>query len=479
MPARPHGGWGRGRLARPGRAVERYGPPTCATSGGPTRPATAPEAWCVERTVRHFLALERIFDEVRPESWCPRSGARRSAPPRTRSALERGTVLFLFYTIFPDPLRLYANTMHAPIVAQDELRELTPRSGRRSRVHRELHARAASRSAHYRGGRRRRSPAARLRPPRRASAHADRDNEYLRPGRSAVGRTRGARPRARSRAAAVRGARPAAVRLLPAARHRRLQDQARDPALRRSGVVIELVADALPHGIDLVLKEHPMSIGRNPLACCAGSRGRRTSAWSTVHELARADPARRGGRRDLLDGRPRGAAHGRPVLTSGSRSTRATASPSTSTRSARSPRRCRALLALPARPRAHLRFLHAAMRRCYPGKPVLVDPRTRTRARSRRRWTARRAELRHRRRAAGCPLRGRGGARCRRRRRSHGPRGTEPADPPREGDVGARRARRSCATARRSSATTTRPGDIGRLHRGQGARERPRRRPAA
>ena len=34
------------------------------------------------------------------------------------------TVLFLFYTIFPNPLRLYANTMHAPIVAAEDVRPL-------------------------------------------------------------------------------------------------------------------------------------------------------------------------------------------------------------------------------------------------------------------------------------------------------------------------------------------------------------------
>ena len=38
----------------------------------------------------------------------------------------RARVLFLFYTIFPDPLRLYADTMHAPIVAPSEVRELEP-----------------------------------------------------------------------------------------------------------------------------------------------------------------------------------------------------------------------------------------------------------------------------------------------------------------------------------------------------------------
>jgi hypothetical protein len=35
-------------------------------------------------------------------------------------------VLFLLYTIFPNPLRLYRDTLHAPIVPEGELRPLEP-----------------------------------------------------------------------------------------------------------------------------------------------------------------------------------------------------------------------------------------------------------------------------------------------------------------------------------------------------------------
>ena len=63
--------------------------------------------------------------------------------------------------------------------------------------------------------------------------------------------------------------------------------------------IIEHVADALPHGYDVVLKEHPMSIGRNRLALLRRLRARfRTSRLvAAAHELARADDARRRGRR--------------------------------------------------------------------------------------------------------------------------------------------------------------------------------------
>jgi hypothetical protein len=81
----------------------------------------------VERTVRHFLALERIFDEYQPEVVVPEVGSETMRTAAHEVARHRGaTVLFLFYTIFPEPLRLYRNTMHAPIVAPDEVRELEP-----------------------------------------------------------------------------------------------------------------------------------------------------------------------------------------------------------------------------------------------------------------------------------------------------------------------------------------------------------------
>ncbi|MGH2837198.1 MAG: hypothetical protein ACRDJY_02480, partial [Thermoleophilaceae bacterium] len=85
------------------------------------------ESEAIERTVRHFLALEPVFDEVRPDVVVPEVGSESIRTVSHLIALDRGIdVLFLFYTIFPKPLRLYANTMHAPIVAREDVRALEP-----------------------------------------------------------------------------------------------------------------------------------------------------------------------------------------------------------------------------------------------------------------------------------------------------------------------------------------------------------------
>jgi len=76
-----------------------------------------PEAWCVERTVRHFLALEQITGEARPEAIVPEVGTETMRTAAHLIGLHRDIpVLFLLYTIFPNPLRLYRDTLHAPIV---------------------------------------------------------------------------------------------------------------------------------------------------------------------------------------------------------------------------------------------------------------------------------------------------------------------------------------------------------------------------
>src|SRR5919204_572446 len=49
--------------------------------------------------------------------------------------------------------------------------------------------------------------------------------------------------------------------------------------------IVEQVADALPPGFDLVVKEHPMSIGRNPLSFLR--RLRRRANVRLVHPYAR------------------------------------------------------------------------------------------------------------------------------------------------------------------------------------------------
>ena len=79
----------RRRAARGSSAPTRCA--RCATSTAPTgRPTGRPEPRSAERTVRHFLALERVFDEVAPGRRRARGGLRdhpdRRAPHRRSSA---------------------------------------------------------------------------------------------------------------------------------------------------------------------------------------------------------------------------------------------------------------------------------------------------------------------------------------------------------------------------------------------------------
>ena len=138
--------------------------------------------------------------------------------------------------------------------------------------------------------------------------------------------------------------------------------------------LIEQVAGALPHGYDVVLKEHPMSIGRNRLSLLRRlariPNARIVEPYTSSHDLIREAEAvvvisSTVGLEALL--------HGRPVLTLGQ--------PFYSgygvTLDVDSFREIReavpAVLSFrPDRERT-LRFLAAAMRACRPGKPVLVD----------------------------------------------------------------------------------------------------------
>ena len=86
------------------------------------------ECAAAERTVRHFRALEQVFDEVQPDAVVPEVGNETFRIVTHEIGLKRGIpVLFLLYTLFPDPLRLTVDTLHAPIVPADELRELLER----------------------------------------------------------------------------------------------------------------------------------------------------------------------------------------------------------------------------------------------------------------------------------------------------------------------------------------------------------------
>ena len=80
------------------------------------------------------------------------------------------------------------------------------------------------------------------------------------------------------------------------------------PHCEHQDAIVEQVAAALPQGHDLVLKEHPLSIGWNPVGMLRRlARARQHPARPPAHEQPRADPPLGGGGRDRLDRRPRGA----------------------------------------------------------------------------------------------------------------------------------------------------------------------------
>ena len=157
--------------------------------------------------MRHFVALERVFDEAEPDVVVPEVGSETMRTVAHLVGRDRGaTVFFLFYTIFPRPLRLYADDYHKQIVPQGEVRELD-RGARRGRdVHPRLHLVGdADPGASPLG-----AESQNLRDFARhtvTSLTADRDNEYLRPSRFVSGYVR-----TNTRRIAARGTTKSAIR---------------------------------------------------------------------------------------------------------------------------------------------------------------------------------------------------------------------------------------------------------------------------
>jgi len=137
---------------------------------------------------------------------------------------------------------------------------------------------------------------------------------------------------------------------------------------------VHQVARALPQGYELVIKEHPMSLGRNPVSLLRRLKSepniRLVDPQTSSHELIR---------------RSRGVAvigstvgleallHLRPVLTIGRPFYAGAGVTLDVTALEELPVAVPQLLDFqPDRPQV-LRFLHAAMARCKPGAPVLVD----------------------------------------------------------------------------------------------------------
>ena len=334
-----------------------------------------PEEWCIDWTVRHFRAFERLYDEWKPDIVVPEVGSETMRTVAHLVGLERRiTVLFLMYTIFPNPLRLYANTMHAPIVAPEDVRPLEPPELKEIEEFIDRFTKKAKPIRQYRGVR---LDLGRL-PTSfrhiRERLTTDRDNPYLRPGTWAAG---DAREKTRSIAAKALYS-----ELDPERKFVYFPLHVTDdykikrliPHCVDQSALIEQVSDALPAGYDVVLKEHPMSIGRNSLDMLRRLTRRKNirlvDPYTSSHELVQRAEAvivisSTVGLEALM--------YDKPVLTMGQPfySGYGVTVDVDSFRVLGE----KVLEALEFRP-DHDRvrqFLHAAMRRCYPGAPVLVD----------------------------------------------------------------------------------------------------------
>jgi hypothetical protein len=337
--------------------------------------AGKPEAWCIERTVRRFVAVERILDDVQPDVIVPEVGRETIRVAAHLAGLERGIpVLFLFYTIFPRPLRLYVDTMHAPIVPPEALRPLTPdEEAELDAFRREFTSRAEPIRAH-------RTMAL---DPRRLASFAefvgrklgpDRDNEYFHPA-TLLGEEVTGLARAQAARAVYTTRRPGRpfvyfpLHVVDDYKIERLVPHCRDQVS-----LAEQIAGALPPGYDLVVKEHPLSIGRNPLSLLRRlnrvGNVRVVHPHESSHELIEASDAvavisSTVGLEALL--------YEKPVLTLGQPFYSGYGVTLDVDSFAELREAVPALLRFrPDRERTR-RFLHAAMRACKPGAPVQVD----------------------------------------------------------------------------------------------------------
>jgi hypothetical protein len=337
--------------------------------------AGRPEDWSVRRTVDHFRALELAYDRVRPDAVVPEVGNETIRVATHLIGLARGIpVLFLLYTIFPDPLRISVDTLHAPIVDPAELRELSAAEVEEVETfRREFIARAQPIREHRR-------VAIELRRVRLLAGHVhrhvteDRDNDYLRPAQLL---TSNAAEWTRAKAA-----RPFYDHLDPARPFVYFPLHVTDdykiariiPHCVDQTSLVERVADALPAGYDLVLKEHPMSVGRNSIRLLRRLRERRNvrlvQPHASSHELIRRSQAvavisSTVGLEALL--------YEKPVLTLGQPYYSGYGATLDLDSFTQIREQVPELLRFRPDPELIRRLLHAAMRECLPGAPVLVD----------------------------------------------------------------------------------------------------------
>lgn len=327
------------------------------------------------RAVDVIRALERVFDDVVPDVVCPEVGNETIRVAAHTIGLARDVpVLFLLFTIFPNPLRVYVDTLHAPVVPAEELRELTQEESDEVEAFRQSFTAKAQPIRAYR-----RVPVEWRRAKLFANHLArkqreDRDNEYLHPwGLLETNATE------KIRALSARPfydhpdpKRPFVYFPLHVTDDYKIKRVI--PHCVDQASIIEQVADALPAGHDLVLKEHPMSLGRNSLMLLRRLRKRSNirlvSPFTSTHELIKQSEAvavisSTVGLEALL--------YDKPVLTLGDPYYAGYGVTLDLTSFVEIREKVPELLRFQPDPERIRRFLHAAMRSCYPGKPVLVD----------------------------------------------------------------------------------------------------------
>jgi hypothetical protein len=290
-------------------------------------------------------------------------------------ALSRSIpVLFILHTIFPSPLRVYQDTLHAPIAPLDELRELTPKEAAEVEAFRTAFTATAEPIREHRRipleARRLKVLAGHL----LRKLTEDRDNDYLRPWRLL-------RQNVSEKVRAL-AARPFYDRLDP---HRPFvyfplhvtddyKIQRIIPHCADQASLVEQLADALPAGHDLVLKEHPMSLGRNSIALLRRLRQRPNTRlvnpYTNTHELIERSEAvavisSTVGLEALL--------YDKPVLTLGQPYYGGFGVTLDVGSFAEIRAKVPGVLRFRPDPERVRRFLHLCMRHCYPGQPLLVD----------------------------------------------------------------------------------------------------------
>jgi hypothetical protein len=333
------------------------------------------EEWCVRRTADHFRALERVFDEARPDVALPEVGNETIRIAAHLVANQRGIpALFILHTIFPNPLRVYVDTLHAPIAPLDELRELTAEERDEVEAFRRQFTAAATPIRQFR-----RVPVE----ARRLKVFAghlerkltdDRDNDYLRPWMLLHQNA--------SEWARAKVARPFYDRLDPSRPFVYFPLHVTDdykiqriiPHCVDQASLVEQVADALPQGYDLVLKEHPMSLGRNSIRLLGRLRQRANvrlvEPYTSTHELIRRSEA------VVVIGSTVGIEallYDKPVLTLGVPYYAGFGVTLDVDSFAELHEKVTELLHFRPDAERIRQFLHLCMRQCLPGHPLLVD----------------------------------------------------------------------------------------------------------